>query len=325
MSTNAAVNRQLLEEPEDQAEFINDVLQGLARPNKTLPCKWFYDAVGSELFEQITQTPEYYLTRVETNLLLKLTAELAAHAPNLSTIIEPGSGSSNKTRILLQSQRRLREYIPIDISADFLYASAVSLRKEFPNLKISPQVLDFSSLSQSLRIDSNGERLVFFPGSTIGNFNAHEAKALLKNIRIMAGKACWLLIGVDMTQNATHLLNAYNDEAGITAQFNKNLLSRINRELGANFNLDKFTHRAIFNIEQHRIEMHLVSTEIQTVKVAGQSFSFAANEFIHTENSYKYPKDKFESLLQDAGWLINQVWEDTEESGFGVFLLKFSN
>lgn len=325
MSTNTAVNRRSFEEQEEQPEFIADVLHGLAQPDKTLPCKWFYDAVGSELFEQITKTPEYYLTRVETDLLLKLTPELAAYVPTLSAIIEPGSGSSNKTRILLQSQPRLREYIPIDISADFLYDSASSLKKEFPHLKVSPLVLDFTALSQPLRMDSSGECLVFFPGSTIGNFNASEAKELLKNIRIMAGKACWLLIGVDMTQNAARLLDAYNDGAGITAQFNKNMLSRINRELGANFDLGKFEHRAIFNIEQHRIEMHLVSTETQTVKVAGQSFSFEVNEFIHTENSHKYPRDKFESLLEDAGWLVNHVWEDTEESGFGIFLLKSSS
>jgi L-histidine Nalpha-methyltransferase len=341
MSTNAAINRRSFDEPDDEpkgrqknmqqdeqnerSEFRADVLNGLSHPSKSLPCKWFYDAVGSELFEQITLTPEYYLTRIETDLLQKVTSGLAGHVANLSVIVEPGSGSSNKTRILLRSQPQLQEYIPIDISADFLYESTARLKKEFPHLKISPQVQDFTTLAAPLRRDKTGTCLVFFPGSTIGNFNVGEAKNLLNNIGVMAGKNCWLLIGVDMTQNPASLLAAYNDASGVTARFNKNLLSRINRELDANFDLAKFEHRAIFNIEQHRIEMHLVSTVAHAVKVAGQIFSFAANEFIHTENSYKYPKDKFESLLQDAGWLTHQVWEDNETSGFGIFLLKSSH
>lgn len=308
---------------DQQSLFTKDVIQGLSQPAaKTLPCKWFYDITGSELFEQITEMPEYYLTRVETRLLLELTSKLADYIPDLSLIIEPGSGSSNKTRILLESQPRLSEYIPIDISADFLHASAATLERDFPNLKVTPLVCDFAALTKSLGINKNYECLVFFPGSTIGNFNAEEAKNLLKNIRAMAGKTCWLLIGVDMTQDIGQLLAAYNDAAGITARFNKNILARINGELGANFDLGKFLHRAIFNQDEHRIEMHLVSTEAQNVGVAGQLFHFEKGEFIHTENSYKYPKAKFESLVQDAGWAIDHAWEDTEESRFGVFLLK---
>jgi dimethylhistidine N-methyltransferase len=328
MNSAVALKHTSFKDSNDQTEFAADVLYGLSQPDKTLPCKWFYDDKGSRLFEQITQTAEYYLTRVETALLLKLAPELHTHIPDLSVIIEPGSGSSNKTRILLQSQPQLRQYIPIDISADFLYASAAMLEKEFPRLQISPLVFDFAddfnTLSQPLNADESEVCMVFFPGSTIGNFNAAEAKLLLRNIREMAGKDGWMLIGVDMTQNPAQLIDAYNDKAGITSQFNKNLLSRINHELGADINLEKFEHRAIFNIEQHRIEMHLVSTEAQTIKIAGKRFSFAANEFIHTENSYKYPRRNFESLVQDAGWQISQVWEDSEESEFGIFLLQSS-
>ena len=302
--------------------LARDVIAGLSQPAKTLPCKWFYDVAGSELFEQITETPEYYLTRVETRLLLELTPRLSDYIPHLALIIEPGSGSSNKTRMLLRSQPHLREYMPMDISTDFLYASAVRLEEEFPHLKINPIVCDFTVLTEPLGIDETHLCLIFFPGSTIGNFGPEEAKHLLKNIRTMAGKPCWLLIGVDMTQDAPRLLAAYNDKAGITDKFNKNILTRINRELGANFNLEEFQHRAIFNRDEHRIEMHLVSTVAQTVDVAGNQYGFEAGEFIHTENSYKYPKTKFESLLHDAGWLVERAWEDTGESDFGVFLLR---
>lgn len=309
----------------DQHSLLaSDVVAGLSLPAKSLPCKWFYDVAGSELFEQITETPEYYLTRVETRLLLDLTSRLADYIPHLTLIIEPGSGSSNKTRMLLNSQPNLLEYMPMDLSADFLYASAVKLEQEFPHLKINPIVCDFTDLSEPLAIDKTRECLIFFPGSTIGNFDPEQARRLLANIRTMAGRPCWLLIGVDMTQDAASLLAAYNDKAGITDKFNKNILARINHELGANFDLEEFQHRAIFNQVEYRIEMHLVSSKPQTVELAGNRFSFAAGEFIHTENSYKYPKAKFEALLHDAGWLIDHVWEDRDESDFGVFLLRSS-
>lgn len=318
MKANGRVYRNL----DQQTLFALDVIQGLSRPAKTLPCKWFYDAAGSELFEQITETSEYYLTRVETRLLCGLTSQLADYIPNLTLVIEPGSGSSSKTRILLNSQPNLLEYVPIDLAADFLYASAVKLEQDFSNLKVRPLVCDFTALTEPLSIEHHHECLIFFPGSTIGNFNTEEAKDLLRNIRAMAGKPCWLLIGIDMTQDAARLLAAYNDGAGITARFNKNILARINRELGANFDMQNFQHRAIFNQDEHRIEMHLVSTQTQTVEVGGHQFHFEAGEFIHTENSYKYPKAKFESLLQEAGWLINHIWEDKEESSFAGFLLR---
>lgn len=303
-----------------QAICMHEVVSHLQA--NTLSCKWFYDATGSILFEQITETPEYYPTRVEARLLQQLSANLVDYLPELTLIVEPGSGSSNKTRILLGSQPRLAEYIPMDISAQFLHENAQTLRADFPHLRISPLVCDFTKLDQPLPLDGHEQALIFFPGSTIGNFNPQEAVRLLDNIRVMAGDNSWLLLGVDMTQDADKLLAAYDDAAGITARFNKNILHRINVELGADFVLDGFEHRAVFNAEAHRIEMHLVSTRQQTVALAGHKFEFEAGEFIHTENSHKYPRAKFEALLQQAGWLTQHVWQDQEESGFGVFLLR---
>ncbi len=306
--------------------LASDVVHGLAQPRKTLPCKWFYDERGSELFERITQTPEYYPTRVETRLLTALSAELAQYIPDLQHIIEPGSGSSNKTRILLASQPGLREYIPMDISADFLHASAAQLAREFPQLAIRPLVCDFTTLTTPPAIASPGPGLLFFPGSTIGNFSTDEAVTLLSNLRrLIAREPGWLLLGVDMTQDAAKLEAAYNDAAGVTAQFNLNLLARINRELDADFDLAHFTHCARYNAAQHRVEMHLVSTSRQQVQVTDRQFEFRAGETIHTENSHKYPQALMETLLQQAGWSVVRLWLDEVESGFGVYLLRASS
>lgn len=302
--------------------LLVDTLNGLAKPQKTLPCKWFYDEVGSALFEEITELPEYYLTRVETGLLESLKAELAAELPELSLIVEPGSGSSNKTRILLSSQPKLREYVPMDISAEFLVEATAQLQQQFRHLQIRPVVGDFTHVIEPIAADEHTDCLIFFPGSTIGNFDPVEARELLRNIRKIVDKPCWLLIGVDMTQDRSQLLAAYNDAAGITAKFNRNLLVRINRELDANFNLEKFSHRALFNANEHRMEMHLVSEANQSVEIAGQKVRFRAGEFIHTENCYKYPRHKFEALLEASGWYMQRVWQDQATSGFGLFLLK---
>lgn len=314
------------ENSEQDVQYENflhvDVISGLSKARKTLPCKWFYDEIGSALFEQITELPEYYLTRVETRLLESLKAELAQELPELSLIIEPGSGSSNKTRILLTSQPKLREYVPIDISAEFLEEAAAQLQQQFRHLRISPVVGDFTHAMQPIAADGHAECLIFFPGSTIGNFDPVEAQKLLRNIRLIVDKPCSLLLGVDMTQDKSQLLAAYNDAAGVTAQFNRNLLVRINRELNADFDLAEFSHRAIFNEDQHRIEMHLVSKTAQEVEIAGHTVTFNRGEFIHTENCYKYPRPRLEALLQASGWHIQKVWQDEAASGFGLFLLK---
>lgn len=313
----------LIEQDIQQEElFLADVLNGLNKQQKTLPCKWFYDEVGSALFEEITELPEYYLTRIETGLLESLKKELVTELPALSLIVEPGSGSSNKTRILLSSQPNLREYVPMDISAEFLVEAAAQLQQQFRHLQISPVVGDFTHELKPIAVNDHADCLIFFPGSTIGNFDPVEAQKLLNNIRHIVDKPCWLLIGVDMTQDQSKLLAAYNDNLGITAKFNQNLLLRINHELGADFDLNQFYHQAVFNPNEHRIEMHLVSQANQVVEIAGQRVCFKAGEYIHTENCYKYPRSKFEALLASAGWHIQRVWQDQTTSGFGLFLLK---
>lgn len=304
------------------SEFAYDTLERLAKTPKSLSCKWFYDENGSKLFEAITQTREYYLTRVETGLLSALAAEIAEFIPDLAAVIEPGSGSSNKTRFLLASQPNLKTYMPIDISAEFLLAAANRLQRDFPKLEIAPLVADFTAPLPPIGLAKNLERMVFFPGSSIGNFAPAEARRLLSNLRIFAGKDAWLLIGVDMTQNEALLIPAYNDAGGITAKFNRNLLHRANRELGADFDADRFQHRAHFNRREHRIEMHLVSVEKQTVHINGNAFHFEPGETIHTENCYKYSRETFESMVRDSGWQLRHHWQDSQESSFGVFLLK---
>lgn len=305
--------------------FAMDVIEGLSSTAKSLPCKWFYDEAGSQLFEAITKTTEYYPTRVETRLLEGLVDELVELIPDLAVVIEPGSGSSLKTRILLASQPRLQTYMPIDISETFLLETAHQLRRDFPQLAIKPLVADFTADLQPLALDAQSQRMVFFPGSTIGNFAPTEAKQLLRNIHHWAGKDAWLLMGVDMTQDAGKLLAAYNDAEGITARFNRNILVRANLELEANFDIEAFEHKAIVNQVEHRVEMHLASRGRQAVELQGHTFYFEPGESIHTENCYKYTQLDFEAIARDCGWGKLQLWQDDVESSFGVFLFKAIN
>lgn len=303
--------------------FQSDVLYGLSQPQKNLPCKWLYDAAGAHLFEEITQTPEYYLTRTETRLLHELSDDLARRMPELDVLIEPGSGSSIKSRILLQALPQLKQYIPIDISEEMLLDTAQQLRQDFPSLEISPYVHDFGMpVPPRLKFGDSHERMVFFPGSTIGNFSPKEAQRLLRSFGVLIRHSGWLLLGADTTQDKHRLLAAYNDSAGITAQFNKNLLLRINRELGANFDIEKFQHKAIFNSLESRVEMHLVSTQAQAVEIAGHLVVFEPGETIHTENCYKYPLENLERMAQTCGWRQEQKWTDKAGSGFNLILLK---
>lgn len=310
---------------ETAAAFATEACNGLSLEPKSLSCKWFYDEAGSRLFEEITGTQEYYPTRVETRLLLDLVSELAEFIPHLDVVIEPGSGSSIKTRILLESQPALKQYIPIDISGEFLFETAQQLEYDFPALNIAPLMADFTKELLPLELDQQLERLVFFPGSTIGNFTPAEARQLLCNFHTLVGNNSWLLIGVDMTQDKDKLLAAYNDSAGITASFNRNILVRANRELGADFDINHFAHRAHFNRRERRVEMHLVSMQAQTVHIDGKTFPFAEGETIHTENCYKYSLEDFMALGHDCGWQLEHVWTDQQESNFGIFLLKASN
>ena len=302
--------------------FMADVITGLHQDQKTIPCKWFYDETGSALFEDITRTPEYYPTRVETALLGAITPVLSDIIPDLEAIIEPGSGASVKTRLLLQSQPNLTTYLPIDISAEFLNSTVERLRLDFPDIDIWPMVGDFSTTFLPDQIGTDTEKLVFFPGSTIGNFNPDEALGLLKNFHALAGRRGWLLIGVDTTQDTDQLHAAYNDKAGITARFNKNLLVRANRELEADFDLNQFNHAARYNRSEGRMEMHLVSTCAQEVRVDDERFAFMAGESIFTENCYKYARDRFLNMAATSGWQLDHLWQDPVESGFTLMLFR---
>jgi dimethylhistidine N-methyltransferase len=303
--------------------FAQDVLDGLAQKQKTLPCKWFYDQRGSELFEQITHTPEYYPTRIETGLLQKLSDELPALHGAVETIVELGSGSSIKTRLLFDKIPSVTRYVPIDISSDFLALSVAGIKNDYPNIAVTPEIRDFTQPVQIKNLPAQKSKiLTFFPGSTIGNFSPPEATELLSNVRQMTGSGSWLLIGVDMTQNHATLYAGYNDAQGITKAFNLNLLRRANEQLGANFDLATFSHEAPFNAVESRVEMHLRSTRRQSVNVLGEIFYFNEGETIHTENSYKYSHEKFLSIAEAAGWKYVKVWADDTVSHFGEFLLQ---
>ena len=277
------------------AGFAADALQGLGASQKTLPCQYLYDARGSELFEAITGVPEYYPTRTEIGILEAGVDDIVAQTPVGSVLVEFGSGSSRKTEILLAALDKLAAYVPVDVSATALADARVRLAARFPALRVEPVVGDFRD--PLLLPDDLAERprLGFFPGSTIGNFRPAEARALLRSMAAALGSGGRLVIGVDLRKGSAALLPAYDDAAGVTAAFNKNLLARANRELGADFDLDGFRHEARFNGAESRVEMHLVSERAQTVRLLGRSFAFRPGETIHTENSHKYTIEAFQA------------------------------
>lgn len=296
--------------PED--DFSRAVLEGLSLSHKALPCWLFYDAVGDALFEQITQLPEYYLTRAETEILAAAAPEIAARAPPGSVLVEFGSGSSRKTEILLDALPGLAAYAPIDVSASALAEAERRLNLRHPGLEIVALEGDFTrSIDLPLALGKR-PRLGFFPGSTIGNLAPVKACELLRQMRESLAPSAGLVIGVDLLKNAQRLAAAYDDAQGVTAKFNLNLLARINHEMGANFDIDRFAHVALFNAAEGRIEMHLESLAAQIVCVGGHAFRFAKGERIHTENSYKYTVSQFQDLAARAGWRPRQVWTDRE-------------
>ncbi|XRD81746.1 L-histidine N(alpha)-methyltransferase [Dyella halodurans] len=304
----------------DDNEFARDAVAGLSGSRKTLSPKYFYDAAGSELFEQICATPEYYPTRTELSLLATIAPALAAAMPDGAALVELGSGASEKTRLLLDAAPQLSSYVPIDISGAALAQARKRLEAIYPNLAIRPLVADFT---QPLLLPDEFRRAAvigFFPGSTIGNFEPADATNLLRKLRAELGDASQLIVGVDLVKDIKTLLAAYNDADGVTARFNKNLLVRFNRELGANIDLDLFEHQSVWNPDKQRIEMHLVSQVDQRVTVAGKEFRFDAGETIHTENSHKFTPASFASLVQGTGWKIAQTWV-SEAQPFGVFRL----
>ena len=309
----------IAEPPNDHA-FLDDVWEGLTARPKALPAKYFYDAAGSELFEAITVLPEYYPTRAELGIFDAHGAAIAESLPRGANLVEFGAGSTVKIRRLLRHLPDLAAYVPVDVSGEFLQAQATVLRKDFPGLRIAPVVADFTRPFTLPADLGDGPRAGFFPGSTIGNFQPDEAAALLETFGTILGSGSRLIIGVDLVKDRAVLEAAYDDAAGVTAGFNLNLLTRINRELSGDFVPERFCHRAFFNPEASRIEMHLVSRDSQEVEIAGRRFDFAAGESIHTENSYKYTVDGFRALASKAGWNAGTVWTG-EEGLFSVHAL----
>ena len=291
-------------------EFAASVIEGLSKPRKSLPCRFFYDARGSELFEEITWLPEYYPTRTEIAILDAHAAEIASRVDDGAVLVEFGSGSSRKTEILLGCLPRLRAYVPIDVSESALEEAKRRLTKCFPALAVRPIAGDFSRLLTLPQDLAQPRKLGFFPGSTIGNFSPFAAQTLLGAMRRLLAPDGWLIVGVDLKKDARKLVRAYNDAAGVTAAFNLNLLERINRELEGSFDLDGFRHEAIYDPREGRVEMHIVSIRKQTVRIQDLWFRFSAGETIHTENSYKYSIGQFQDLACSAGWLPGRVWTD---------------
>ena len=298
---------------EDPA-FAADVLRGLNATPKRIPAKYFYDDAGSQLFDRITDLPEYYPTRCEMSILAAQADEICKLIPEGAALIELGAGSNKKVRILLKAAPKLAAYVPVDICGEMIEREAVELRSDFPDLKVIPVTADFTrEFELPLEARTAPARVGFFPGSTIGNFEPHEAAAFLKNMANILGKGAILIIGVDLIKPVEVLKAAYNDKEGVTARFNLNLLKRINRELGGTFNLDNFEHHAIYNRERSRIEMHLASLKRQKVKVAGETIDFRVGETIHTENSYKYSVESLSALARGLGWSRMNVWTDPDE------------
>ena len=298
--------------------FRQDVIAGLSKHRKSLPCRWLYDERGSELFEEITQLAEYYPTRVETGILRLNAAEIAGFVGKGATLIEYGAGAGIKTEILIAALEAPRLYVPVDISGAFLDQAVISLRHRFPQIGIWPIVADFTDdFEIPAGIPLKG-RSAFFPGSTIGNLDHSEIISFLRRIHRHVGAKGSAVIGVDLTKDIRILRAAYNDRQGITAAFDLNLLARINRELEGDFRLDRFAHEARWNNLSSAIEMHLVSLDAQTVTVDGQAFDFEAGESIHTETSRKYDVRTFSALVESAGWYIDEMWTDPRQS-FGVF------
>jgi len=286
-----------------------------------MAAKHFYDAEGSKLFERIMQLPEYYPTRSEMQTLRENAGAIASLVPEGAALVEFGSGSNAKIRLLLEAAPQIAAYVPVDISAEYLEEQAQELRRDFPKLKIFPVAADFTKRFDLPAKVRAMPRVGFFPGSTIGNFEPLAAVSFLRNAARILGENASLVIGVDLVKDEKILHAAYNDAEGVTAAFNLNLLARINREADADFDLASFEHRAFFNTKRERIEMHLVSRKSQTVTVGGEPFEFEPGETIHTENSYKYTRDGFKNLARQAGWIEHALWTDSA-GNFSVRALK---
>jgi L-histidine Nalpha-methyltransferase len=300
--------------------FRDDVLAGLAAPVRAIPARWFYDRRGSELFEAITRLPEYYLTRTETALLERHCPDVGRIAGPGQAVVEFGSGASVKIRILLAAAAP-SAYVPIDISGDFLRDAAADLAQDFPGLPVHPIEADFTRPIRLPEALEGSPKLGFFPGSTIGNMIPATGVDLLRAMRQTLGTGAWLFIGFDRVKDPDELLRAYDDKAGVTAEFNLNLLARINRELDGDIPVEAFRHRAIWNERLSRIEMHLQAGRDVAFRVAGTHFSMSAGETIHSENSHKYGERDARLLLLAGGWTPVEEWAD-EEARFALVLAR---
>src|SRR4051812_15468594 len=293
--------------------FADHVIAGLSDTPKWLSAKYFYDAPGAALFEEITRLPEYYPTRTELSILERCAGKVAGYIPLSAALVEFGAGSSKKARIVIDAAPQLAAYVPVDISGEFLAQEAAAVRRDVPWLPVLPVAADFTrdfDLPAQIR---SRPRVGFFPGSTIGNFEPEDATEFLRQAGRVLGQGATMIVGVDLIKDEAVLSAAYNDAAGVTARFNLNILTRMNRELGGKFDFASFRHRAFYNAEHHRIEMHLESLKDQAVTVAERTFKFEKGETIHTENSYKYMVGSFRALAQDAGWRWAATWTDEKD------------
>ena len=309
----------VLEREPAASDFLADAISGLSDEPRTLPCKYFYDARGAALFQKICELPEYYITRTEIDILDRHRSEIAAQlGPNVE-LIGLGTGAGTKTRILIEALEKPAVYIPVDISEKQLRQSAAAFHEIFPDLEILPVAADYL---QPVVLPSPRRKaarnVIYFPGSTIGNFEPDEAVRFLRRVANVCGGNGGLLIGVDLQKDRRIIEAAYNDSAGVTAEFNLNLLDRANREIGADFDVTHWRHQAIYNSDQGRIEMYLISQATQTVRIGDQQFGFAAGERILTEYSYKYTPEGFAALASRAGLKFQKIWTDDARL-FGVF------
>ncbi|MGQ2992005.1 MAG: ergothioneine biosynthesis protein EgtB [Brevundimonas sp.] len=302
----------------ETARFRAELIAGLSQPDKALSPKWFYDAAGSDLFEDITRLPEYYPTRQEAALLREMAPRLTEHFGDDAVLVEFGSGASEKTRILLDAAPTLRTYVPIDISPDALKAAAASIAEAYPGMEVAPMVGDFLNLAPLPEL-GRGRRVGFFPGSTIGNLEPDQAVAFLANARERLGAQSLFILGVDLVKNPAVLVAAYDDAQGVTAAFNRNVLVRANRELGADFDLDGFSHLALWNAERSRMEMHLRAERDMTVHVGDVAIAFKAGETIHTESSRKFTRETVAEMAAASGWRV-MAFETSAEPAVALAL-----
>ena len=303
----------LRQPPQASADpFRADVIAGLSRPQKRLPAKYFYDAAGSQLFDRITELDEYYPTRTELGIMRKHAAAMAGCCGPRCLLIELGAGSLVKARLLLDELDRPAGFVPVDVSGEHLDAAARQLARDYPKLPIAPVTADFTG-DFPLPALPAARRVVYFPGSTLGNFEPAEADALLRRTAALVGPGGGLLLGVDLRKDVAVLQRAYDDNLGVTAAFNLNLLTRMNRELDADFDLNGFEHHACYNAPRSRVEMHLRSRVAQRVTVGGAAFDFRAGETIHTENSHKYDVRELTARALACGWRVEAVWTDVRD------------